>query len=218
MAKSPPAKEYDAFTKTDRPLVVSASRCGATAHRRTPRSIGQESQQARTEEKDVAHRRSLRPALRAYALPREAFASCSDQFLIHQAASDDAVHRIAEPLRVAVLPVVEPERLFVQIPEQVERLDADVGALQPTLQERPEVFQPVRVDRAVDVGFGVVDEVVAESRRSCPSRTAARRCRSSSPSRRARAWCRCRCRPLRRSRRSSCGCCEPSRDGAPAGP
>jgi len=39
---------------------------------------------------------------------------------------------------------VVPEHLFVQIPEQVERLHADIGSLEAALQEAPEVFESVR--------------------------------------------------------------------------
>ncbi len=40
------------------------------------------------------------------------------------------------------------ESLFVQIAEQVERLNADVRAFDRALEEAPEVFQPVCVDMA----------------------------------------------------------------------
>jgi len=39
--------------------------------------------------------------------------------------------------------IVVAERLFIQIAEQVERLDADVAPFHPTLQEAPEVFEAV---------------------------------------------------------------------------
>ena len=59
-----------------------------------------------------------------------------------------------------VLARVEPERLFVQVAEQVEGLDGDVRALDRALEQRPEVFQPVGVDVAARVGLGVVDDLV----------------------------------------------------------
>ena len=53
----------------------------------------------------------------------------------------------------------EPERLFVQIPKQVERLDG-VGAAQRPLQQTPEVLAAVRVNLPVHVLVGVVDKPV----------------------------------------------------------
>ena len=41
---------------------------------------------------------------------------------------------------------VVPESLFVKIPEQVERFNADVGALQSALQKAPKVFESVGMD------------------------------------------------------------------------
>jgi hypothetical protein len=45
----------------------------------------------------------------------------------------------------------------------VERLHADVSAVQPSLNEGPEVLDGVRVDAAVDVPLGVVKPRCAEA-------------------------------------------------------
>jgi len=45
--------------------------------------------------------------------------------------------------------MVETERLFVKIAEQMERFDRHVGALDGALQEIPEVLQPVGVDLSI---------------------------------------------------------------------
>src|SRR5712691_8183741 len=66
--------------------------------------------------------------------------------LAHDLADGDI-----ETLPVIHLAVVEPEALFVQIPEQVEGFDANVRAVKATLYETPEVLQAVRVDLAVNV-------------------------------------------------------------------
>ncbi len=42
----------------------------------------------------------------------------------------------------------------------MERLDRNIGAVDAAPQQRPEVFQPVGVDPAVNVLFGVVDHVM----------------------------------------------------------
>ena len=56
--------------------------------------------------------------------------------------------------------LVEGEHALVEVAEQVERFDADVGSVQAALQEAPEVFDSVGVDAAVDVLLGVVDGLV----------------------------------------------------------
>src|SRR5437764_8515622 len=42
----------------------------------------------------------------------------------------------------------------------MERLDTDVGAVQPALQEAPKVLKSVGVDRAFGVGYRMVDDLV----------------------------------------------------------
>jgi len=71
--------------------------------------------------------------------------------------ADDLANRTVEPVKVVqrfsvlVLSVVIAVHLFVDIPEQVERLYADVRALQSTLQQTPEILHAVRVDLAANV-------------------------------------------------------------------
>jgi NAD(P)-dependent dehydrogenase (short-subunit alcohol dehydrogenase family) len=51
-------------------------------------------------------------------------------------------------VRVSRLALVEPKGLFVQIARQMERRDADVGAFHTTLEARPKILDPVRVNVA----------------------------------------------------------------------
>src|ERR1035441_2527015 len=81
------------------------------------------------------------------------------QLLVGDSASDNLFHYSNETLRVRGLAVVVAKCLFIDIAEQVERLNADVRAMQATLQETPEVFHRVGVDLAVHVLHGVVDEI-----------------------------------------------------------
>ena len=60
----------------------------------------------------------------------------------------------------SVLAVVVPKSLFIQISEQMEWLDRDVGSFQVVFQARPEVFDPVRMDIAYRVGLGMVNNVM----------------------------------------------------------
>jgi hypothetical protein len=58
------------------------------------------------------------------------------------------------------LAVVVAKCLFIDIPEQVEGLDTNVGAMQTTLQETPEVLHRVGVDVSVNILYGVVNDGV----------------------------------------------------------
>jgi hypothetical protein len=62
-----------------------------------------------------------------------------------------------------VLAVVEAKYLFIDVTKHMEWFDSNVGATQTTFQEAPEVFQSVCVDAAIDVGFGMVHEVMHEA-------------------------------------------------------
>ena len=64
---------------------------------------------------------------------------------------------------VSEFPKVVPEHLFVQIPEEMKRLHADIGTFQLALEQAPEVFHTVGVDLPVNVLFGMVDNLVLES-------------------------------------------------------
>jgi len=46
----------------------------------------------------------------------------------------------------------------------VERLDGDVGTVQASLEQAPEVLDSVDVHLAVDVLLGVVDNLILEQR------------------------------------------------------
>jgi|ERR1700687_1132377 len=59
-------------------------------------------------------------------------------------------------------PEVVAEHLFIEIPEQVKRLDANVGALQSALEQTPEVFESVSVNLSVNVALRMVDNFVPE--------------------------------------------------------
>ncbi len=62
-----------------------------------------------------------------------------------------------ESASVTVFALVESKRLFVQIPEQMKRLNVHISSMQRTFEKRPEVFQAVRVDVTLRVANSVVD-------------------------------------------------------------
>jgi hypothetical protein len=88
----------------------------------------------------------------------------ASQLGVRQPLSHDALHRIHKSLSIVMLALVESERLFIEIAEQVERLNADVRSLQTALQERPEVFNSVRVYVALNLRFRVIDHLMNYSR------------------------------------------------------
>jgi hypothetical protein len=56
--------------------------------------------------------------------------------------------------------IVVAEGLLIKVTKQMEWLNTDVGSAKPSLQERPEVFESVSVNLPVNVGQGVVDDLV----------------------------------------------------------
>src|ERR1700735_1511470 len=72
-----------------------------------------------------------------------------DQGLIGKPLSDNLTKGsfkpfvIADNLAIRILAIVEPERLFIHIPEKVERLDRNIGAVDPALEQAPEVLNSV---------------------------------------------------------------------------
>jgi len=64
----------------------------------------------------------------------------SKQLLIGDALSNNGWHRSHEAALIIILSSIEQERLLIEIAEQVERLETHIGALNPALQEAPEVW------------------------------------------------------------------------------
>lgn len=85
------------------------------------------------------------------------------QFRIGEALSDNMRSKFFKPIPVVhrLLAIVVAECLFVEIAEQVERLDAHIGSVDPALQERPEIFESVGVNLPLDVFLSVVNHFVA---------------------------------------------------------
>lgn len=79
---------------------------------------------------------------------------------VGEATARDGFEGAQEPAPVVHLAVVEAEDLLVEVAEKVERLDADIGALEAALQEAPEVLDAVGVGVPPDVLGRVVDDAV----------------------------------------------------------
>jgi hypothetical protein len=75
-------------------------------------------------------------------------------------------HSLRESLRRAnlitplILAIVESERLFIYVSEQVKRLHGNVCTVQSAFQQRPKVLKSVRVNCPVNVLFKMVNDLV----------------------------------------------------------
>src|SRR5207302_5716132 len=79
---------------------------------------------------------------------------------IHQSLSSEVGDGFQKSPFVIVFAFVKPERLLIQIPEQMKRLDAHIRTLDAALQQRPKVFQSVRVDMALSIALRMVNHLV----------------------------------------------------------
>src|ERR1017187_2210912 len=82
------------------------------------------------------------------------------ELLVGETATNNLAHRKDEAVTVGHVPIVEAVNFFVEVPEQVEGLDADIGSLQGPLQKTPEILKPVCVDAAVRILNGVVNHLM----------------------------------------------------------
>src|SRR6266700_112774 len=113
---------------------------------------------------------STRPQTKAYEaffprFPRKTlisrFSHLAGEFGVSEPLAHDLRDGQSESVSVLhPLTIVVPKRLLVDVPEKVERLDTDVGAVKPALQEAPEIFHCVRVNVAVHVFNSVVNDRV----------------------------------------------------------
>lgn len=62
--------------------------------------------------------------------------------LISQWPTDDVLQQSHEALSVSSFPIIEAKRLFIDLAEQVERLEIDVGSSESSLKHRPETSNP----------------------------------------------------------------------------
>lgn len=130
-----------------------------SARSRIPQARRSEPAKARAEAKDYkAFRfpRFKRPNLETRRFSHLAGKLCVGEFL-----PNDLLYRLLETtVIVHVLSIVVTEHLLIQVAEQVERLHANVGSAKAALQETPEILQSVSVDLTVNVGNGMVDNLM----------------------------------------------------------
>jgi hypothetical protein len=79
---------------------------------------------------------------------------------MRQPLPGDRPHYDCESLSIAKLAMVESKRLLIDVSKQIERLDADVGSVQTTLKQAPEVLQSIGVHLAIHITLGMVDDIM----------------------------------------------------------
>lgn len=89
------------------------------------------------------------------------------QLGVGKATADHLRHRQCEAVFVGervILrgAIVEAEYLLTQVAVKVEWFDGDIGTAKPSLEQRPEVLNPLSVYVAVHVLVGVIDDLVNE--------------------------------------------------------
>lgn len=82
------------------------------------------------------------------------------ELFVGDATANNLLHDERETLGVSQLAVVKAKRLFVNVAEQVKRLNGYVSPIYPTLQETPEVLATVRVYLSIHIRFSMIDHLM----------------------------------------------------------
>ena len=85
-----------------------------------------------------------------------------DQLLVSEPSTDYVTHCKNEALKVTHVTVIEPKRLFIHIPKQVEGFYRNIGPVETPLQKRPEILKAIGVNVVFDISYGVVNHLVLE--------------------------------------------------------
>ena len=90
--------------------------------------------------------------------------SLTSQPLVRQSLSTAAAHNRLEPSAITLLifAFVVPECLLVKVAEQMKRFHGNIGSFQRAFQQAPEVLHAVRMDMALDVLDGMIDNFMDE--------------------------------------------------------
>src|SRR5262249_50171227 len=79
------------------------------------------------------------------------------QLAVSQPATDNVAHYIDEAFNVRHVPIIVAEGLLIDITEQMEGFDCNVGPFQASFQQAPEFFAVVGVRVAVHICARMVD-------------------------------------------------------------
>ena len=146
------------------PCAFSSSFCHQATRGGAPQRSGNEYPQTRTKaQAENQETFRLGPRFSVRALIQSFRSNLAGDFGPGQTLSYDLSNSQIKAVTVVHVPaVIEPKRLLIDVAEQVERLDADIGAVQSALQEAPEVLHTIGVyvlihvlDRVIDDGMFV---------------------------------------------------------------
>src|ERR1700722_9790304 len=84
----------------------------------------------------------------------------SGEAIPSEAATGDLRANNSEAFRIGQFATVVAERLFIEIPKQVEGLHADIGTVQLAFNKAPEVIHCVRMNVAVHVLDGMINDLM----------------------------------------------------------
>lgn len=166
--------EYETFRRVQqvyesgRPLAYGATRRNAKTRSGVPKTSRREPTQARPEtwvkekaESNYAAFR-FRPLGNLLEYGFRFFIFLRRQFCVSQSLAHDLSTEQPESVRIVhILPIVETEHLFVQIPEHVERLNAHIRSMQSALEQAPEVLQGVCVYATMHVLDSVIYDLMS---------------------------------------------------------
>jgi hypothetical protein len=80
---------------------------------------------------------------------------------IGKALSDDLAYNKIEPLTVGHFAVVVAKHLLIKVAKEMEGFNTHVGSMKAALQQAPEILHGVGMNRAVHVGYGVIDDLMS---------------------------------------------------------
>jgi len=112
------------------------------------------------------HGRKLHFRFRHFPLPWRGFASrrrdgvFAGEFLVCQPPPECGAGDFDKAVSIVTLALVIAERLLIKIAEQMEGLDTDVGSFETALQQRPEILDSVCVNASVNIGLGMIHELM----------------------------------------------------------
>lgn len=98
--------------------------------------------------------------LRGHVSRRRRVDILTDQLTIDQATTRNRCQGNGETVSIIGLAIVETERLFIEVAEQMERFNAHISPLEPTLEQAPEVFNGVGVDVAAHIFNGMINDLM----------------------------------------------------------
>ena len=126
----------------------------------TPRGRAQKTESTEARPKTKTEGQTFRFP-RPCRLVRRRTVKGSNQFGVGQFLPGNLRDCQTEPLRIIhVLAVVKPKGLLINVAEQVVGFDRNVGPVDSTLQQTPEVFHPIGVDILPNVFYGVVNHLM----------------------------------------------------------